>query len=76
MNQTDTPAAALSGRLFDTPDAATYLGLKSPRTLIKWRGLGTGPRYIKLGRVVRYRLADLDAFVAERTRRCTLDDAA
>lgn len=34
----------------------------SPRTLEQWRWRGTGPRYLKLGGLVVYRLADIEAF--------------
>lgn len=39
-------------------EAAKIAGL-SPQTLRNWRQLGRGPNYIKLGRSVRYSLADL-----------------
>ena len=58
-----------SSSLLDTRAAAEYLAL-SPRTLEKWRSVGTGPAFCRLGggvRGVRYRVADLDAFVAART---------
>src|SRR5207248_11216098 len=42
--------------------AADYLGV-SESTLPKWRMRGDGPAYRKLGRVVVYDLADLDAFL-------------
>jgi predicted DNA-binding transcriptional regulator AlpA len=41
--------------------AAQYLGL-SVKTLQAWRWRGTGPRYVKMNKAVRYRLGDLDAF--------------
>jgi hypothetical protein len=34
----------------------------SPRTLERWRWLGEGPRYLKLGGRVLYRLADIEAY--------------
>jgi|LakMenEpi03Aug12_release.lakeMendotaPanAssembly.Ray.scaffolds.fasta_scaffold1355208_1 hypothetical protein len=34
----------------------------SPRTLERWRWLGQGPRYLKLGGRVLYRLADIEAY--------------
>lgn len=40
----------------------------SPRTLEKWRSLGTGPAYIKVGGRVRYLLEDVLAYEAERRR--------
>jgi excisionase family DNA binding protein len=45
-------------------EAAVYLGLHRS-TLYKWRRLGIGPRYFKLGRrQFRYRRSDLDAYIA------------
>lgn len=34
----------------------------SPRTLERWRWLGEGPRYLKLGGRVLYRVEDVEAF--------------
>ena len=34
----------------------------SPRTLERWRWLREGPRYLKLGGRVLYRVADIEAF--------------
>lgn len=53
------------GRL-DTKNAATYLGL-SEKTLAMMRCQGTGPRFIKRGRVFYYQ-EDLDAWVAQAQR--------
>ncbi|SDB47209.1 helix-turn-helix transcriptional regulator [Bauldia litoralis] len=41
----------------------------SPRTLERWRYLGVGLPYLKLGGRVLYRLADVEAFEVERERR-------
>lgn len=53
--------------LFDEEAASQYLGGASspisPRTLQRWRLEGVGPTYIKLGRLVRYRLSDLNAYL-------------
>jgi Helix-turn-helix domain len=38
----------------------------SPRTLERWRWLGIGPRYIKIGGRVVYRLEDIEAYEAAR----------
>lgn len=40
----------------------------SPRTLERWRWLGRGPRYLKLGGRVVYRVEDVEAFEAGRAR--------
>jgi hypothetical protein len=34
----------------------------SPRTLERWRWLGEGPQYLKLGGRVLYRVADIEAY--------------
>jgi hypothetical protein len=47
----------------------------SGRTLERWRWLGQGPRYLKLGGRVVYRLADIEAYEAERTRESTAANA-
>ena len=43
------------------------------RTLQAWRYQGRGPRYVKLGGSVRYRVTDLEKFLETRTR-TTSDD--
>jgi hypothetical protein len=53
------------GRL-DTKNAAVYLGL-SEKTLAMMRCQGTGPRFIKRGRVFYYQ-EDLDAWLAQAAR--------
>jgi len=45
-----------------TPEAAEYLSVK-PGTLEVWRCQGRGPRFVRLGRAIRYRPADLDNFI-------------
>jgi excisionase family DNA binding protein len=44
-------------------EAATLLHL-SERTLERLRVSGTGPKFIRLGRSVRYRLTDIEAHIA------------
>lgn len=56
------PARTLKD-LLSTKEAALYLNLH-PSTLEKWRVYGGGPRAYRLGaKAIRYRRADLDAFV-------------
>ena len=43
----------------------------SPRTLQDWRVRGCGPKFRKLGRSVRYRLEDVQAFVNENVHQST-----
>ncbi len=54
----------------DTRRAAELLGM-SRRTLEKWRGEGSGPPFLKLGRRVLYSVADLEAWVRSRRRQST-----
>ena len=53
------------GRL-DTANAALYLGLKE-KTLAMMRGYGTGPKFIKRGRIFYYK-DDLDAWLNAKGR--------
>lgn len=47
----------------DSPAAASeYIGVPVG-TLAQWRYLKTGPRFIRAGRMIRYRKADLDAWL-------------
>lgn len=55
-----------------TERAAAYLGL-SPKTLETLRTRGGGPPFLKLGRRVVYRKADLELWLAQRVRRSTSD---
>ena len=48
-----------------TVEAAAYVGLKKP-TMERFRFLGQGPAYCKLGGAVRYRKKDLDAWLDSR----------
>ena len=41
----------------------------SPRTLERWRWAGDGPRFIKIGGLVRYRLEDIEVFEATSSGR-------
>lgn len=38
----------------------------SPRTLERWRWLGQGPQYLKIGGRVVYRLDDIEAYEAQQ----------
>ncbi|MDI3341597.1 MAG: helix-turn-helix domain-containing protein [Sphaerobacter sp.] len=40
----------------------------SPRTLERWRWLGQGPCFLKIGGRVVYRLEDIEAFEAAQLR--------
>jgi excisionase family DNA binding protein len=53
-----------------TAEAAEYLRLSS-RTLEKHRCIGTGPRFRKVGRMIRYTISDLDKWVSARVYEMT-----
>jgi len=53
--------------LFTPPEAAAYIGV-SENTLSVWRCVGRyAIPFIKVGRLVRYRVSDLDAWLKSRT---------
>ena len=47
--------------------------LISPRTLEQWRWQGRGPRYLKIGARVVYRLSDIERFEAANLRASASD---
>ncbi|GEP12529.1 helix-turn-helix domain-containing protein [Methylobacterium gnaphalii] len=51
--------------LLTESEAADLLSI-SIRTLQGWRYAGTAPRHSKLGRIIRYRRADLASYVETR----------
>lgn len=53
--------------LIDEARLAARLGV-SRATLQSWRYAGRGPRYLKLGRLIRYREADVDAYLRAQVR--------
>lgn len=52
----------MSNPLMHTVEAAQYLSLSKP-TLERFRLTGEGPPYLKLGKAVRYRRTELDAWL-------------
>ena len=61
--------------LLTTAQAAAVLGL-SPRTLERYRIVGGGPRFRKIGRWVRYLQSDLDEWLNGCARLTTSDDGS
>ena len=60
--------AALTAAPLLTPDDLTAeLGV-SLMTLWRWRRDGTGPRFIPVGRHIRYRRRDVDRWLDSRAR--------
>jgi hypothetical protein len=58
---TSAPTTPITPLVMDDIQAAEYLSI-SPHTLRKWRCTGTGPAYVCVGRLKKYRLADLVAY--------------
>jgi predicted DNA-binding transcriptional regulator AlpA len=70
MGASNENLAAITGGpadLVDEARLAARLGV-SRSTLQNWRYSGRGPRWIKLGRLIRYRIADVDSFLEANTR--------
>lgn len=67
-------SATSDPHFLDSSQAAEYLNLKRT-TLEAWRCRGGGPKFVKLGRLVKYRLADLDEFIEARIR-CNTSEVA
>ncbi len=66
----------MTDRLISETEAARTLGL-AVATLRRWRQLGRGPAWHKIGpAAVRYDVAELRAYVARSTRRSTRDGTA
>jgi excisionase family DNA binding protein len=51
--------------LLSTEELAEYLNIPVT-TLYRWRGRGTGPRGIRVGRHTRYRVADVESWLDQR----------
>jgi predicted DNA-binding transcriptional regulator AlpA len=57
----------MDDRSLATPeDLAEYLNDIPVKTLAEWRSKGTGPRYRKIGRHVRYDWRDIRAWLAQQ----------
>jgi predicted DNA-binding transcriptional regulator AlpA len=54
-------ASESSERVLSDAQVAERLGV-SPFTVRAWRHKGMGPRFMKMGRAVRYRARDVEAF--------------
>jgi excisionase family DNA binding protein len=66
----ENTARSTTDRLLNVDEAAQWLGLKAS-TLNKMRSKGGGPCYAKVGRSVRYRTIDLNAWVNSHVRSST-----
>lgn len=57
----------MSGDLLTPTQLAEKLG-NPVGTLAYWRYMGQGPKFVKIGRNVRYRTSDVDAWLTAQTR--------
>ena len=55
----------LEGRLLKPRETAAYLG-SSVSALSQYRALGIGPLYFKIGKMVRYRISDIDKWLEDK----------
>ena len=60
MNTEQVPPR-VDQRVLSDAEVAERLGV-SPFTVRAWRHKGQGPRFMKMGRAVRYRAEDVEAF--------------
>jgi predicted DNA-binding transcriptional regulator AlpA len=71
---TNDPGTMTNEEYMTTEQGAAYIGFTA-EFLKARRQRGDGPRYIAIGtRAVRYRRADLDAWMATQFRTSTADD--
>lgn len=59
-------------RLLTEAQVEEIYGLRV-RTLQQWRIRGFGPAFIRAGRSIRYRPADIETFIEANVRTCTRD---
>lgn len=61
---TGTPEHPVSSPLLHSRDVAAYLKV-SESTLSRWRAAGTGPPFIRMSGIARYRIDAVDAWLIE-----------
>ena len=59
-------ASSDPSRLVEDVEASDILGGVKKQTLSVWRLRGCGPPFIKIGRLVRYRVSDLMDYIESR----------
>ena len=65
----------MSDRFFTPEKLSEELEIPTS-TLAKWRLYGGGPRYVKMGKNIRYERSDVDQWVESQKRRTTSCKAA
>ena len=71
MSTRTRPQEAADDDLLTPQETSDYLRTVGDRTLERWRRVGGGPPFVKIGRKVAYRLGDLRAWVAQQRREHT-----
>ena len=66
------PLPSEADRLIPARCLPRYLGVSAP-TLERWRMQGTGPKFVKAGRRVFYRVRDVQAWLQTCQRASTMD---
>jgi predicted DNA-binding transcriptional regulator AlpA len=64
---TDTSTSTSTTTLLDARAVARWLDV-SARTLAAWRLRRQGPPYVRVGRLVRYRCADVETWILRQTQ--------
>jgi hypothetical protein len=67
-----SPGDMTSEPFVDENRGAEHLGV-SPRTMQRWRMTGTGAPWFRIGRLAKYRIADLTAWAEAQARTSTSD---
>jgi hypothetical protein len=70
-----SPGAQTPEPFVDENRGAEHLGV-SPRTMQRWRMTGTGPPWFRIGRLAKYRIADLTTWAEAQARISTSDKIA
>jgi hypothetical protein len=69
------PASAAQANEYIDEDELATRYLIPARTAQRWRSTGQGPSYVRLGRRVIYRVADIERWLAARTYKSLADEA-
>jgi hypothetical protein len=75
VDATQPETSPVTIKHFDQKQLAARWGI-SPKTLERWRWLGQGPKFLKLGGRIAYRLEDIEAFEEQHLRQVTGSAAA
>ena len=74
---TERIAAVEESGVLCVPEDEVARQLSVSRALLrKWRRLGGGPRWIHIGRCIRYQISDLHDFLNESSIQCTEVEAS